>query len=356
MAKKKTILKIAAASAAGLLLTGSLAVSSLTLYNQLQVTHAFQKLMGNVEDPAQEDNVLIGDNYAVKSTTQISDAYRSGDVSQLSSRDKETLAMAKEVLDKIIKDDMTDYQKEIAVYQYLTADLTGTKGILTVINNGDGENYEPHDVLKNRSAVCVGYATTFRLFMQMLGIDCMVVHSSDLTHTWNLVKLDDGCWYHTDCYMDSEASNFMNFNMDDRAALQSHDWNRDFFPAASGKKYNYMLSVCEELGNLYDVPKWVMESIKAKKTAVSCTFKTPIGEKDVNLAKYMAEAVQEQLESTGRLYVQYQWILNDEGQYVLCYYFQYDSSNSMDLDEKTREKVDDKIYSVFDKYDFYSMD
>ena len=55
MAKKKTILKIAAASVAGLLLMGSLAVSSLTLYNQLQVTHAFQKLMGNVEDPAEED-------------------------------------------------------------------------------------------------------------------------------------------------------------------------------------------------------------------------------------------------------------------------------------------------------------
>ena len=68
-----------------------------------------------------------------------------------------------------------------------------------------------------------------------------------------------------------------------------------------------------------------------------------------------AKTVQEQLESTGRLFAQYQWILNDEGQYVLCYYFQYDS-NEIDLDEKTRNKVDDKIYSVFDKYDFYSMD
>ena len=40
----------------------------------------------------------------------------------------------------IIKDDMTVYEKEIAVYKYLTSGLQATTGILTVINDGENDN------------------------------------------------------------------------------------------------------------------------------------------------------------------------------------------------------------------------
>ena len=64
------------------------------------------------EDVAQENDVTIGGEYVIKATTQISDAYKSGNTSNLSDKDKETLNMAKSVLDEIITDGMSDYEKE----------------------------------------------------------------------------------------------------------------------------------------------------------------------------------------------------------------------------------------------------
>lgn len=120
------------------------------------------------EDVAQENDVTIGGEYVIKETTQISDAYKSGNTSNLSDKDKETLGMAKSVLDEIITDGMSDYEKELAVYKWMTANIGFDSGSMTVVPDDDSKPVDnPNGVLKNHEAVCVGYATTFRLFMQI---------------------------------------------------------------------------------------------------------------------------------------------------------------------------------------------
>lgn len=349
--KHKKWLAVGAVCAA-ILLTGSTVMSALTFYNQTRLTSYF---LAETRDVAQEDDVKIAGEYVVKSTLPISDAYKSGDTSKLSDRDKETLDMAKAVMDEVITDDMTDYEKEQAIYRYLTKGMKASTSILTVIDEdeGGGNSDNPHDVLKNHSAVCVGYATTFRLFMQMMDIECMVVHSSDLVHTWNLIRLDDGCWYHTDCYMDSGDTSYANFNMDDTACAQGHEWNRDFFPAAKGSKYNYILSICEQIKDIYAVPEWVMKAVTDKKEVISCTFEKDITEETEHLAAYMAETMAENLNNSDKLYASYRWLKNGEGKYVLTYSLEYIEDDADSLSEKTREKVDNKIQKVLEKYDFY---
>ena len=352
MEKKQKKWLVVGAIFAALLLAGSTAMSAVTLYQQTRVTNYF---LGETKDVAQEDDVKIAGEYVIKSTLPISDAYRSGDTSALSDRDKETLDMAKDVIAEIITDGMTDYEKEQAVYRYLTKGMTASTGILTVINDDsqNANNDNPHDVLKNHSAICVGYATTFRLFMQMMGIECKVVHSSDLVHSWDMVKLDDGCWYHTDCYMDSGEATYANFNMDDAACSQGHDWNRDFFPAAKGKKYNYILSICNTLKDIYSVPEWVMKAVSERKEVISCTFKDEITEEKEDLAAYMAETLAEQVNNSDKLYISSRWLKNGNGQLVLCYSIEYTEEAADKLSEKTRDKVNDKIQKAFDKYKFY---
>ncbi len=335
------------------LMLGTTVISTIMLVNQNKLNKIYNTFMGNVEDPAQEDDVVIGQQYVIKSTLPISEAYKSGDKSKLDDRDKETLDMATAVLKEIIKDDMSDYEKEIAVYTYLTSGLQATTGILTVINDSSNDNDNPHDVLKNHSAVCVGYATTFRMFMQMLDIECMVVHSTGLGHSWDLVKLDDGCWYHTDCYMDSGSTNFRNFNMNDTACRQSHEWNTSFFPSAAGTKYNYILSVTKEIKDIYAIPKFIMEAVKNRETAVSCSFKNRITAEDEALAKYMVESLDNSISGTDKFYTQYQWTTNDAGDYVLCYYFSYNDNSADHLTEKQREKIDSRISDVLNQYKFY---
>lgn len=350
--KKKKWLKIGAICAA-VLLVGNFVFSGIVLINQIRINAVYNDYFGEGQDPAQEDDVEIAGEYMIKSTLPISDAYKSGDTSKLSDSDKETLDMAKEVIDEVITEEMTPFEKELAIYQFLIRGMKNSTGILTVINTGVGEYYTPHDVLKYRSAVCVGYATTFRMFMQMLDIDCMVVHSTGLGHSWDLVKLD-GEWYHTDCYMDSDTSGFENFNMtDEECANMGHEWNQDFFPAADGNKFNYMLSVAEEIKDIYAVPKWVMEAVKEKKTAISCTFKKEITKDDEDLALYLVNEVQNNLENTDKFDASHKWMQNDVGQYVLCFYFQYIENVGDSLDEETRQKIDEKVYNTFEKYGFY---
>ena len=352
---KRTKVMAAAAAVALLIFTFSTAIMSIVmLVNQKNVNKIIAVYLGQNEDPQQEDDVVIAMNYTIKSTTHISDAYKSGDTSKLSDRDKETLEMAKDVIKKIIKDDMTPFEKEEAVYKYLTKGMRATTSILTVISDTSSDNDNPHDVLKNHSAVCVGYATTFRLFMQMLGIECRVVHNTSLSHSWDLVKLDDGCWYHTDCYMDNESANYRNFNMNDTDCRNSgHEWNTGYFEAANGKKYNYTLMSCKEIKDIYSIPKAVMEALKDKKNTFSFSFKEKIKPEDEKLAKYMVEYLDTNICDNQKFNISYQWTFNDKGNYVLCYYVSYNDDSETELTEKQRNKIETKINQTLNQYKFF---
>ncbi|MBR3737629.1 MAG: transglutaminase domain-containing protein [Eubacterium sp.] len=331
------------------LLCLSLAVSGVNLFSQRVTANEIKKIQGASEDVDREDDVTIAGNYTIKSTLNISDAYKSGDTSKLDDNDKETLDMAKAIIDEVIKKGMSDFEKEKAIYDWLTAQLKNNTGILTVIPTRIGDSDNPHDVLKYRTAVCVGYATTFRMFMQMFDIECKVIHSSDLTHSWDLVKLDDG-WYHTDCYMDSETNNYQNFNMDDNRCSQGHDWTKEFFPAANGKKYNYIFSICDELKDIYAIPKWLTNAIIDKKNIISCTFKKEINEKNENTAQYMVQQLVDQLDTGDKFSLSFDWMLNDKGQYVLCFYIDFYNDDHVEVDEKTEEKVMNAVNKAMDDY------
>ena len=75
-----------------------------------------------------EDGFKVGGEYEIRSTTHISDAYKSGDDSQLSEEDKKTLSMAEDVLDEVIEEGMSDYQKEEAVYKWLVDNIGQGRG------------------------------------------------------------------------------------------------------------------------------------------------------------------------------------------------------------------------------------
>lgn len=156
---------------------GSTTISAFNLVT-LKSYIAEQKKEENPETT--EDYVKIADNYEIKPTTNISDAYKSGDTSKLTDKEKETLDMAKKAIkDMKITDSMSDFEKEKAVYDWMTKKLQQDSGALTVIPSTQEDCDNPYGVLKYHNAVCVGYATTFRMFMQMMGIECKVEHNTE---------------------------------------------------------------------------------------------------------------------------------------------------------------------------------
>ena len=299
----------------------------------------------------QEDDVAIMDEYWIRSTLPISDAYKSGDDSKLDSKEKETLAMASAVLDELVTEDMTDYEKELAIYEWMTRELSYDTGVLQVIPNTQADCDNPYGVLKYHNAVCVGYATTFRLFMQMLDIPCMVVHATELYHSWDLVQLD-GEWYHVDIYSDQNSGNYANFNMNDEMCSQGHEWDRDFFPAAEGTEYNYAIQNAQPVEDIYSVPALVKEALDTETGALFLSF-DPIDEAHAQIVETMMDGIQScksESEDYMNLWMEWRWIHAAGNQYVLAVYingFDNDNGGGYDISDEDREKIDEAIAQAF---------
>ena len=344
------------------LLVCSILLSCVTMISGLQVKKSVVELkdaVGKQVDTGEEDDVTIFDEYVIRSTKHISDAYLNGTEDTLNDRDKETLSMAKDVLDKIIKDDMSDYEKEEAVYLWLTKSMKSDTSMLTVIHESNADVDNPYGVLKNHNAVCVGYATTMRLLLQMMGIECKVIHSSDLVHSWNLVKLDDE-WYHVDCYSDADGTLYRNFNLNDEQAEENHDWNNEFFPAATGTKYSYASQHAVEIKNIYAIPKWVKGLLKEKAPIGACTFKEKITPDTENVAAVMVDTLEESLGSmeqySEKCYFEHQWSKNTDGDFVLTFNIINYNEDKPQVDDDVMAKIEQAITASFSDAQFYHDD
>ena len=304
-------------------------------------------------ETTQENDVVISQDYKVKGTTNISKAYISGDRSKLSEKELETLEMAEEVLSQIIHEGMSDYEKELAVYDWMVEHIGHDQGALIVIPTSQQSVDEPYGVLKNKIAVCVGYATTFRLFMQMLGIESMVVHDVDFIHTWNLVKLEDE-WYITDIYSDAGSNQYRYFNVTDESYGLEQTWDHEFFPKAEGTKYNYARMNHTELKDIYSLPKKMKKLLDDRKSESVYYGITGESKEDIlPIANYMVERVMEyaymQYDEDGSLYLNTSIADGEDGEIILGIFItRNDSGNNSTLTKEQTHKIDGILTEVFE--------
>ncbi len=304
------------------------------------------------EDAGQEDDVVIAGSYTIRSTTPISDAYLSGDRSALDDRQKETLDMAAAVLDKIIKDGMTDYEKEKAVYDWMTHNLTNDGGLLTVIPQTQEDCDNPYGVLKYHNAICVGYATTFRLFMQMLEIPCKVCHNTERYHSWDLVQLDGG-WYHTDIYSDAGSGNYSHFNMTDLMWGREQSWNRSFFPAADAYDYCYACMGAVDETDIYHVPAALRAALEERAGLCALRFDSSLTEVDAQIVQNMLYDIDNRLNNSSAfdMYMDWNWVPVDQG-FVLAINLNWsdngeDPVDPVEIPDEAYEKMGEAVEDAF---------
>lgn len=148
-------------------------------------------------DPGIDDMTLF-DSSAILS------AWESGDASKLSEEDKQVLDAAAAVFEDYITPDMSDYEKERAIYIWLTTHAV-YDGSHYEPQGAPRSSYEPYGPLINGTGVCLGYAEAFRLMMDMAGVECITVtgaaYQNRENHAWNMVRLD-GNWYCVDSTWD----------------------------------------------------------------------------------------------------------------------------------------------------------
>ena len=298
------------------------------------------------------DGVSIAGEYVIQSTLPISDAYHSGDRSALNDKQKETLDMASAILAEIITEAMDAYDKEVAVYSWMTKNLVHDEGLLPVIPQTQSDCDNPYGVLKYHNAVCVGYATTFRMFMQMLDIPCKVVHNSERYHSWDLVQMGDG-WYHTDIYSDAGRGNFANFNLTDTMQSQRQNWNTDFFPPASRLEYCYAYRMSTEETDPYHVPAALRAALDNRDTILALRFvDNSMNETNAQIVQSMLESIRNVLYSSpydSQLYMDWNWMAADQDwllSVTLTWYEQGEDPDPVRTDEDY-EKIANAVQEAF---------
>ena len=223
------------------------------------------------------------DVHAIYDDTAVVEAYKSGDSSSLTNeKDKFILEAASKAIKDIIKDGMSDYEKEKAVYDYVFSQSHYDEGNLAAIPHTEDNSHTPYGVLHDHVAICVGNATTFKLFMDMLGIECKVIHSTEQgEHAWDLVKIEDG-WYHVDIMMDygDKEAAYAYFNVPDSVKeLGDYPWDHsdESDIKCTSTKLCYICNNAERLDDIYQLPQKLSEFTDSDNTAVYYCIDVPVG-------------------------------------------------------------------------------
>lgn len=182
---------------------------------------------------------------------RIINAWRSGNYSGLSEYDLAILGEVEHVLTEVAPDSLSDYERELAIHDYIVDAASYDSETLGIFHafSPDPNNTDPYGALISGRAVCLGYSSTFQLFMDLIGVECITVHGegnmSHDEHAWNQVKLD-GEWYCVDVTWDdptglgsvSDRLEHKYFNVTSEYMRQTyHYWDPSGVPEATGTRY-----------------------------------------------------------------------------------------------------------------------
>jgi len=167
--------------------------------------------------------------------------------SRISDDETVVLNKVKDIVSQVIKDSMTDYEKELAIHDYLVLnykyDYENYKN-----ETIPDQSYTVYGLLINGTGVCQAYAETTELLLNVVGIECEMVigTSKGESHGWNIVKLDDE-YYMLDVTWDDPVpdepgkTNYDYFNLTAEQLSLDHTWDSSKWPIAKGTKYNYFV-------------------------------------------------------------------------------------------------------------------
>lgn len=189
--------------------------------------------------PPNEEDMSLYDTSAILA------AWKARDPSALAGDDREIYDAAEAVLAEIMRDGMTDLEKETAAYGWLTDNVDYDWTLQDALAETDRRSYGPYGGLVNRAAVCLGFAASFQLLMDMSGVECITVvgacFNSTGDHAWNMVKLN-GEWYCVDVTWDANGREQMGadyawryFNVTSDEMGKNHQWDYAGTPEAAAE-------------------------------------------------------------------------------------------------------------------------
>ncbi|MDR3239665.1 MAG: hypothetical protein LBT44_06210 [Clostridiales bacterium] len=125
-------------------------------------------------------------------TATLRRAFESGGTHGLNKKELAVYQAVKQIAEEIIQPEMDGFAKEKAVHDYLVKTIRYDESA-----DVPEDSHTPYGALIQHTAVCSGYSETFKIFMDLLGIECDMVYGTanldgqTFGHSWNRVRLDD---------------------------------------------------------------------------------------------------------------------------------------------------------------------
>ena len=164
------------------------------------------------------------------------------------------------ILNENIKNYMTDYDKELAIHDYIIDHCE-----YGFSDKNDDSEYTAYGALINGKAVCSGYSAASNLLLMCAGVECKTItgiatqvvdgKETSENHAWNQVKIG-GAWYHLDVTWDDPVGDspvliHEYFNINDNAIKLNHEVCSSNASKCESMKDNYYM---RNGAFIYDVP------------------------------------------------------------------------------------------------------
>lgn len=221
--------------------------------NHQDIFNTISKVINEVLDEDLDINYLKG--HKVQAITE-------GNISSISitfdykyAKDKvvqqraEVNKKADDIIKSIIKPDMTDFEKELSIHNYIINNAkydyeNSKKGTVPP------ESFTSYGVLVKGVGVCQSYALAMKKLLNLARVESIIVsgYGDGVLHAWNLVKIE-GDYYHVDTTWDDpiytengirkDVLRFDYFNLTDDEMSKGHKWDRSKYPVCDSAKYRY---------------------------------------------------------------------------------------------------------------------
>lgn len=157
------------------------------------------------------------------------------------------------IIDDIIEVDMTDYEKELVIHDYIVSNCE-----YGYTDYSKEYAYRAYGALVQNKAVCNGYAEAMALLLSCVGVDndIMTGWAGGELHAWNRVLIEDE-WYQVDATWDDPLpdrgafAGHMYFNVTDDIMDDTHVWDEELFDVCDSDEYNYFVVndlICDYYG------------------------------------------------------------------------------------------------------------
>lgn len=234
--------------------------------------------------------------------------------------DKAIIDGLKTFKSRYIKDEMSDYEKEMVIHDYLVKTVTYDEESIKEEEEEDqrlrhGEIYNILGPLLRKKAVCWGIACAFKLLCDYCQIKCFVIIGDSLPftggsagHAWNIVRLDNEN-YHVDVTWDIKKKGDISFaydylNLDDHLIRFNHTWDDEIYPPCKALVYNYYNRNKLYVRTLEQIPGYIRGKIQSGERYITFKFANEMPKKEE-----IREGIKQGIEQA-RFYKSYIWAVN----------------------------------------------